>query len=91
MNVNQEARIQIKTTQDIKSTLSRAATLSHQSISAFLLDAAFERAKNVLKAHEMITLSNVERERFFTLLETSDEPNDALKVAMSEYLEEQTQ
>jgi uncharacterized protein (DUF1778 family) len=54
-----------------------------------LLEAAFERAKRVLNEHETISLSNAERDRFFALLETSDEPNDALKAAMSEYLEEQ--
>jgi len=54
-----------------------------------LLEAAFERAKRVLNEHETITLSNAERDRFFALLETSDEPNDAFKAAMNEYLEEQ--
>jgi uncharacterized protein (DUF1778 family) len=89
MNASVEARINIKTTQDIKNTLSRAAALFHQSLSGFLLEAAFERAKRVLNEHETISLSNAERDRFFALLETSDEPNDALKAAMSEYLEEQ--
>ncbi|MEK8016283.1 MAG: DUF1778 domain-containing protein, partial [Candidatus Parabeggiatoa sp.] len=87
-NASVEARIDIKTTPDIKNTLSRAAALSQQSISGFLLEAAFERAKRVLKEHETITLSNAERDRFFALLETSDEPNDELKTAMSEYFEE---
>ncbi len=89
MNASIEARINITTTREIKSTLSRAAVLSHQSISAFLLEAAFERANRVLKEYETITLSKEERDRFLALLETSDEPNEVLKAAMSEYLEEQ--
>ena len=94
MNVNvqtrvAEASINIRTTYEIKETLARAAALYQQSIATFLLDAAFEQAKRILQEYETITLSNVERDRFFALLETSDEPNDSLKGAMSEYLEAQ--
>jgi uncharacterized protein (DUF1778 family) len=93
MNVNAqtsvaEATINITTTYEIKNTLAHAAALYQQSITTFLLEAAFEQAKRVLQEHETITLSNAERDRFFALLETSDEPNDSLKAAMSEYLEE---
>jgi uncharacterized protein (DUF1778 family) len=62
MNASVEARINIQTTQEMKNTLSRAAALSQQSISHFLLDAAFERAKRVLNEQETITLSNAERD-----------------------------
>jgi len=92
MNVNArvaEATINITTTHDIKNTLAHAAALYQQSITTFLLEAPFEQAKRVLQEHETITLSNVERDRFFALLETSDEPNDLLKAAMSEYLKAQ--
>jgi len=34
----------------------------------FLLEAAFEQAKRVLQEHETITLSNVERDRFFCFI-----------------------
>jgi uncharacterized protein (DUF1778 family) len=43
MNASVEARINIKTTQDIKNTLSRAAALFHQSLSGFLLEAAYDK------------------------------------------------
>ena len=94
MNVNTqtsvaEATINIRTSYEIKNTLARAAALYHQSITTFLLEAAFEQAKRVLQEYETITLSNVERDRFLAILETSDEPNDFLKAAMSEYLEGQ--
>jgi len=84
--MNAEARINIRTTPEIKNTLSRAAALSHQSIDAFLLGAAFEYAKHILEKSETITLSNAERDRFLALLETSDEPNGELKAAMTEYI-----
>jgi uncharacterized protein (DUF1778 family) len=51
-----------------------------------LLEAAFEQAKRVLQEYETITLSN---NVIVFLLETSDEPNDSIKGAMSEYLEAQ--
>jgi uncharacterized protein (DUF1778 family) len=47
-----------------------------------LLEAAFEPAKRVLQEYETITLSNCDR--FFALLETSDESNNFLKAVMSE-------
>jgi uncharacterized protein (DUF1778 family) len=50
-----------------------------------LLEAAFEPAKRVWQEYETITLSNnVECDRFFALLETSDESNNFLKAVMSE-------
>ncbi len=92
MNLNTQASvaettIKITTTYEIKNTLARAAALHHQPITTFLLEAAFEQAKRVLQECETITLSNTERERFFALLETSDEPNDVLKTAMNECLD----
>lgn len=87
-HINTEANINIRINADIKGTLTRAAALSQKSISAFLLEAAFERAKSILEEYETITLSNVERDRFFALLDSSDEPNETLQAAMKEYLKE---
>jgi len=55
------------------------------SISTFLINAAYENAKQTLKEHETIKLSLEEHERLMALLENPPEPNDKLKAAMRQY------
>ncbi len=61
-------RIDLRTTADIKAMLSLAAELIGVSMSAFTLEAAYEKAKDIVKAHEIILLSDQERINFYHCL-----------------------
>jgi uncharacterized protein (DUF1778 family) len=79
-------RIDLRTTSRIKDALSRAAEVIGLSVSSFLIEAAYEKAQNILKEQEMIKLSNEERDKFLILLEQKPQPTATLKMAMKKYL-----
>lgn len=79
-------RIDLRTTSTIKNTLAHAAELKGATISSFMVEAAYEKAKMVIKENEVITLPNSERDRFLSLLERAAKPNAKLKQAMKKYL-----
>lgn len=79
-------RIDLRTTAKIKSTLAYAAELSGISMSNFLIEAACEKATQLIQEQELLVLTNKERDKFLTLLETSPDPVPKLKVAMQQYL-----
>lgn len=84
-----QQRIDIRTSAKIKTALNEAADLSGISMSAFVLAAAYEKAKSLLHSQENITLSDVERDKFLTLLEGQPRSNPTLKRAMKRYLNRQ--
>jgi len=81
----QTETIDIEINSEIKQIILRAAQVKMMSMSTFLINAAYENAKQTLKEHETLTLSLEEGERLITLLENPPEPNDKLKAAMRQY------
>ncbi|EDN67805.1 conserved hypothetical protein [Beggiatoa sp. PS] len=81
----QTETIDIEINPEIKKIILRAAQVKMMSMSTFLINAAYENAKQTLKEHETLTLSLEEGERLITLLENPPEPNDKLKAAMRQY------
>ncbi len=81
-----QKRIDLRTTARIKNILTRAAELAGVSISTFMTQAAYEKAKKIISMHEIITLSDMERDQFLSILEKPAKPNAKLKAAMQEYL-----
>jgi uncharacterized protein (DUF1778 family) len=79
-------RIDLRTSAEIKNLIVRAAATAGLSVSAFLISAAQERAKQVLAESEMITLSPPDWEAFFQTLDEIDKPRPKLKAAMDRYL-----
>ncbi|WP_170161066.1 type II toxin-antitoxin system TacA family antitoxin [Methylocaldum marinum] len=74
-------RIDLRISPEIKALIVRAAATAGVSVSAFLLDAAQERAKQVLSRAELMTLSPRDREAFFTALDHTDKPRPKLSAA----------
>jgi len=86
--MNTVARICLNTPAVDKQLLLKAASLCHQSLTEFMLQAAYERLYKVLQARDTITLSDAEWEHFQAFLHTADEPNAVLQAAALEYLKE---
>lgn len=76
------ARIDLRTSPEIKALIVRAASTSGMSVNAFLLGAAQERAKQILATREMITLTSCDWNAFAKALDNADKPKPKLSAAM---------
>ena len=85
-----EERLSIRTAPEIKKLIATAATLSHESITDFVLRHARKAAERVIAESETIMLNNEERDRFMELLDNPPPPNEALKAAMLKHREHLT-
>lgn len=73
------ARLDIRITDDAKSLIENAANAMGVTTSAFVLEAAVEKAARILEQIEVIHLNEAESKRFWDLIENPPEPNEALK------------
>jgi len=66
-------RIDLKTTQYAKEILKRAACISgHSSLTSFVLQAAIEKAREVILFHQQIDITQIEIEKFSDAIELVD-------------------
>jgi len=72
-------RIELRAKPEVKSVLARAAQLRHTTLSAYLLESGLERAQKDLSQIETLSLTEADRDQFFTLLSNPPEPNMALR------------
>lgn len=79
-------RVDFRLTQEVKDVFVRAANLTNKTLSAFLIDTAYERANQIISEQERLTLSNEERDKFFALLDNPSIPNERAKSAMRKFL-----
>lgn len=80
--VLKNARMELKTTRELKQMLNRAATLSGVDLTAFVLSSAEEKARSVIAHHDSLSLSRREQEKFLDVLDQPPEPPAALKKLM---------
>ncbi len=73
------ARINLRTSAEAKALIERAAAYMGTSVSAFLLQHAYEAAKRVVAEHEVILLSQRDFEVFAKTLSKPPAPTPALK------------
>ena len=73
------SRIEIRTSEEAKTLIERAASLSGETISSYILSKSLSSARKDVERMETITVSNQDRDMFFSLLSDPPEPNDALK------------
>jgi len=73
------ARMELKTTKDMKDLIFRAAALMGVDATAFVLVPAAERAQQVIANYTAIQLSLDGQRRFATLMEQPPEPTEAMK------------
>jgi len=78
-------RIDLRTTPEIKELIVRAASSAGLSVSAFLLGAAQERAKQILAEAEMITLTLRDWNAFAKALDNTDKPRPKLSAAIKRH------
>jgi len=79
-------RIDLRTSTEIKTLISRAASLSGVSLSAFLVSAAQERAKQIVSDSETLNLSPRDWDAFFNALDNTETARPKLQTAADEYL-----
>lgn len=78
-----DARMELKTTKNLKDMLNAAASLAGQDLTAFVLASAEARAKSVLSEYQSLNLSHQEQVNFMAALTKSASPTKALKELMS--------
>jgi uncharacterized protein (DUF1778 family) len=79
---NKDARIEFKTSNDIKVLLQNAANSLGMDLSNFLISTATQRAKEIMKEDSILMLSKEEWKDFEKELKTSKKPTKELKELM---------
>lgn len=78
-------RFDIRLPANAKQMLIRAADISGNTLTGLVLNAALDKAREILQSHQHFTLSAEEWHRFAETLENPPEPNDTLKAAWRDY------
>jgi uncharacterized protein (DUF1778 family) len=73
------ARLDIKTTEEAKALLEKAAHTLGTTLSAFMIDSGIVRARKILEQSAAIQLNAEEAENFLKALESPPLPNKKLK------------
>ena len=76
-------RINIRSTVDAKNVIEQAANLLGLSVSSFMIQSSFERAKELLKSNHELKVNNADRDMLMNLLENPRPANDEMKKLMS--------
>ena len=76
-------RINIRSTEDAKNVIEQAANLLGLSVSSFMLQSSFERAKEFLKSIYELKVNNADRDMLMNILENPRPANDEMKKLMS--------
>lgn len=74
-----DARVDIKTTKAAKATLEQAAYALGTTLSAFMLDCAMIKAREIIAQSDLIRLNHQECERFVAALQNAPKANDKLR------------
>ena len=76
-------RINVRSTVDAKNVIEQAANLLGLSVSSFMIQSSFERAKELLKSNHELKVNNADRDMLMNLLENPRPANDEKKNLMS--------
>ena len=77
-----DARIEFKTSKDIKALLQDAANTLGMDLSSFLISTATQRAKDIIREEKLLMLSKQEWERLEQVLDNPPKPTKELKALM---------
>ncbi|WP_126454362.1 DUF1778 domain-containing protein [Sulfuriflexus mobilis] len=80
-----DERIDVRVSTDSKTLFARAAEISGLSMTAFVIEAARERAARLIAEHERLLLKNQARDVFLNALASPPAPSDALRRAAEKY------
>lgn len=73
------ARLVLKTTKTAKATLEQAAAIIGTTLSAFMIDCAMAKARDVIAQSDLIHLNRNENERLVSTLQHPSKANEKLK------------
>lgn len=76
-------RINVRSTVDAKNVIEQAANLLGLSVSSFMIQSSFERAKELLKSNHELKVNNADRDMLMNMLENPRPANDEMKNLMS--------
>ena len=81
-------RINLRAPTEAKKVIEQAASLSAISVSSFILEHAYQAAKQLMSEHERIALTNTERDKFLAVLDNPPSPNTEMRelLALGEQL-----
>lgn len=79
------ARLNFRLPNEVKEMIERAAVVSGLTVTDFAINAMVNSANEVLERHQTRTLTDRDRDVFLALLDSDQEPNDALKKAAKDY------
>lgn len=78
-----QARMEFKTTTDMKDLLGQAAALDGLDLTSFVLGSAIEKARRVLSEHASISLAKQGQAALVQLLQTPQRPTPAMSDLMA--------
>lgn len=81
MNLATE-RISLRTTPDAKNVIEQAASLTGLTVNSFMVQLAYEKAKDLIEANNSIKANNANRDMILDLLANPPQPTQALKDIM---------
>ena len=76
-------RINLRATREAKQVIEQAAALTGTTLSAFMLQHAYEKALNLIEQQQRITQNAADWERLNQALENPAEANEELKALMA--------
>lgn len=79
----ESARINLRTSPEAKAMIERAAALMGTTVSAFMVQNAYEAARRIVADNETLMLSREAFEAFVATCENPPEPNEALRRLMA--------
>lgn len=85
MSTIKNERITARVSEQVKDTLVVAANISGSTLNQFLIQAALEKAENIIEKDKFVVLSKKDAEIFFDAIENPTVPNEKLKNAFDTY------
>ena len=85
MTTVKNERITARVSEQAKTTLTVAADMMGATLNQFLIQAALEKAEQIIEKNNMIHLSQQDTQLFFDALDNPPEPTAALKKSFVNY------
>ena len=80
------SRIEIRTNEEAKILIEKAATLTGKTLSSYILSKSLTSAKEDIAQMELISIADNDRNMFYSLLTDPPTPNKALKTLFNKSL-----
>lgn len=85
MSAIDQSRINLRASPEAKAMIERAAALMGTSVSAFMLQHAYEAARRVIADNDTLLFSQQAFEAFVEQLQNPQPPSDALRQLMAKF------